>query len=437
MKPTSPKKCAFTAKWPRKRSGRKPRETSAARRWRSKTAVRCGDSRGWIRGCRTSGTRSAGFRKTPGFALTVIGTIGLALGLNTTVFSVFDSYMLKPYAIRDPYGLYWFTWVTSKGQGHSFTFHEYQQLAGRKDLFTETLAYQGFYAAADGRGMFGQLVSGNYFTMTGAGMAMGRPLLPEDAAGPGGGAVMVLSYAAWKNKFGQDPEIVGKKVYMRGMPLEVVGVAAPAFAGLETVPMEFWIPLTMHSALMDEPVFFGQKLQVIGRLHPGTSVEAAKAALTAWARQMTAELPKEQKAVGASLLSKATSIAMTGDAMATFAPFFVAFGLVLLIACANVSNMMLARALARQREMGIRVSLGAGRARLIRQLLTESLLLAIPAAAAGFAICELTLSIVRRLLLVTLPAAFLRVSRCRTWSPMRACSALSWRRRCWPRCSSA
>ena len=354
-----------------------------------------------------------GFRKTPGFALTVIGTIGLALGLNTTVFTVFDSYMLKPYAVHDPYGLYWFTWVPTKGQGHSFTWQEYSELARQKSPFTDALAYEGVYAGAGGHGMFGQLVSGNYFTMTGAGTAMGRPLLPEDAAVPGDGAVIVLSYSAWKNKLGGDPGIIGKKVFVRGQPLEVVGVADPAFAGLETVPLEFWVPLTMHVPLMGGPDLFGGKhpagLQVIGRLHPGTSVDAARAALAGWAAGVTAGGPKDEQAAGAALRSRATSISMTNDAIATFSPFFVAFGLVLLIACANVSNMMLARALARQREMGIRVSLGAGRSRLIRQLLTESLLLAIPAAVAGFLISGLTIQLAGRLMVATLPPTFVKI----------------------------
>jgi hypothetical protein len=134
-----------------------------------------------------------GFRKTPAFALTVIGTIGLALGLNTAVFSVFNAYLLKPHAVRDPYGLYWFTWVTANGQGHSFNWWEYEELCRQKGVFSDVMAYDKIDAGVDGHEMFGQVVSGNYFTMLGAGTLMGRPILPEDAAVPGGGAVMVLS----------------------------------------------------------------------------------------------------------------------------------------------------------------------------------------------------------------------------------------------------
>jgi predicted permease len=351
-----------------------------------------------------------GFRKSPGFALAVVGTIGAALGLNTTVFTVFNAYVLRPVAVRDPWALYGFTWYGKNGQGHRFTWAQYQDLATRKSPLSEVMALDRLQADVDGRTLFGQVVSGNYFTMLGVGVVEGRPLLPRDASAPGSGAVMVVSYDAWKNKFGGDPNLVGQTVHLRGHAFEVVGIANPAFAGMASFPCGFWIPITMDAAVQDgrDPLAFPQpeRLELIGRLQEGMLPETAKAALTAWSSGFGANLPVEQRPVGVAMQSSATTIPLTRDAIVTFIPIFTAFGLVLLIACANVSNMMLARALARQREIGIRVSLGAGRLRLVRQLLTESVLLAAPAAVLGFAVSQVTIEGARRAMLATVPAAF-------------------------------
>ena len=353
-----------------------------------------------------------GFRKSPGFALAVIGTIGAALGLNTTAFTVFDAYALRAFAVHDPWALYGFTWHGKNAQGHRFTWAQYQDLATRKSPFSDVIATDNLQADVDGRTLFGQLVSANYFTMLGAGVVAGRPLLSEDGTAPES-AAMVISYDAWKNKFGGDPALVGRTVHLRGHAFEVVGIANPAFSGLESFPCGFWIPLAMHAAVQDGRDLFAmpqpERLKLIGRLQEGMRPETAKAALAAWSSGFGADLPADQRPAGIFMQSNATTVPLNREAILSFLPIFVAFGLVLLIACANVSNMMLARALARQREIGIRVSLGAGRARLIRQLLTESVLLAVPAAALGFAISSLTIEGARRLLFATVPAAFRRI----------------------------
>ena len=143
-----------------------------------------------------------GFRKSPGFALAVVGTIGAALGLNTTAFTVVNAYALRPFAVRNPWGLYGFTWYAKDGQGHRFTWAQYQDLATRKSPFSSVIAGENLVADVEGRALFGQLVSGNYFTMLGVGVTEGRPLLPQDAIVAGSGAVMVISYDVWKNKSG-------------------------------------------------------------------------------------------------------------------------------------------------------------------------------------------------------------------------------------------
>ena len=192
-----------------------------------------------------------GFRKSPGFALAVIGTIGAALGLNTTAFTVLNTYALRPFAVHDPFALYNFSWYGKNGQSHRFTWAQYQDLASRKSPFSDVIAVEGLPASLEGRTLFGGLVSGNYFTMLGAGIAEGRPLLPVDAAVPGSGAVIVLSYDTWKNKFGADPNLVGKTLHLRGRAFEVVGIAHAAFAGIAIMPIAFWIPLSMEGAMQD------------------------------------------------------------------------------------------------------------------------------------------------------------------------------------------
>jgi predicted permease len=335
-----------------------------------------------------------GFRRSPGFALGVIGAIGLGIGLNTTVFTIFNTYVLRPFAVRDPYSLYRFSFSTRDGKNHSFTAAEVEDLVRRKSPFVDAAACRGYVMQMDGRASFGEIVSANYFAMLGAGMSEGRPLQPGDPP-----ETMVLSYDAWRNKFGSAAGMIGRKLYLRGHPFEVVGITSPTFAGIEPGPVAFWIPVNAVPMVVDG----SPDLRVLGRLAPGVTPEAAQAMLRAWANGITPE------ARWIFLQSAATMITVGREEIAGFLPIFLSFGLVLAIACANVSNMMLARALSRQREVAIRVSLGAGRGRLIRQLLTESVLLALPAALAGFLIAEATLWGALRLLYATIPSAMARI----------------------------
>ena len=246
--------------------------------------------------------------------------------------------------------------------------------------------------------------------MLGVGTVMGRTLTDGDASVPGGEAVIVLSHAFWERHFGADPLIVGKKILVRGYPCEVVGVLRDGFAGLDVLPHDFWVPLTLSPRIEDGPDLFGPdrpgRLEIVGRIKTGVTPKSAQAVLTAWAQRMTAGRRDDEKATGVLLESRATSIALSPLMLLLFAPIFAAFALVMVIACANVANMMLARGLARQREIGIRMSLGAARSRVVRQLLTESALLALPAAAAGFVISQAAVEFGMRALFATMPAEY-------------------------------
>lgn len=345
-----------------------------------------------------------GFRRSPLFVLTVVGTISLGLGLNTALFTLFDNFVLRPLPVRDPYSLYEFNWNDRAGHERAFSWREFENFSKNNPAFSEVIAMRGSYARSDGRPLLGILVTGNYFRMLGGVAALGRTLIPEDASAPGREPVIVLSYAAWQNKFGADPNIIGKKLALHGYPMEVIGVSREEFRGLDPAPLDYWAPITMAPQLENGGNRFVESgLRIAGRLKPRVSVSQAEVALTGFAKHVTQDRAESERAAGVVLESRATAMRLSLKTIGLFSPLGVAVGLVLLLACANVANMMLARAMARQREIGIRLSLGAARGRLIRQLLTESLLLAIPASLAGFLVARTAVEAGLRIMYATLP----------------------------------
>jgi predicted permease len=347
-------------------------------------------------------------RRTPTFALTVIATLALGLGLNTAVFTLLNAYLFRPTAVVNPHSLYLFTYANRAGRGHVFSWPEYQAFERENPVFSEIAgARKQVIARIDGRVALGQLVTTNYFRMLGVGAAVGRVLDPEETAQPGGPAVIVLSHPFWRRQFGGDPSVVGKHLVIRGHSYDVAGVAREGFVGIDILPHDFWVPMTFASQLLDGPDLFGpehpERLEIVGRLKPGVTTASAGAALSVWARGMTEHRSDLDKADRVILESRATTVSIAPPILLILTPIVVAFGLVLVIACANVANMMLARALSRQREIATRLSLGASRARIIRHLVTESLLLAVPAAVAAFGISVLAVDLCLRALYGTLP----------------------------------
>jgi predicted permease len=340
-----------------------------------------------------------GIRKAPGFALTVVGTIGLGLGVNAAMFTVFNTCVFRTIPVYDPHNLYEVWWVSKNGEWNA-TWSQFQALRRENTVFTDVAVYTRLFTPLEGRPAVGQTVSVNYFTLLAPGVQLGRLIEPGDIG------VVVLSYNEWQNSFGADPNILGRKLHLRGQPLEVIGVTTPGFGGIGDMGLDFWVAATPPPTGTDPSVY-----RTLCRLKPGITREGARSAVLSWAKANTAAQPAERKARNAEIVSRATGIEFSPEMLAALSPIFAAFGLVLAIACANVSNMMLARALSRQREIAIRVSLGAGRTRLVCQLLTESLLLAIPAAAAGIAISQATLRFGVWLMLHTLPPALARVVR--------------------------
>jgi predicted permease len=350
-----------------------------------------------------------GFRRAPRFALTVLLTIGLGLGLVTSAFTIFDAYVLRLFEVRDPRSLFEMRFHDRWGRERNASWNEYLALPRANPAFSESFASVWIIVRRGGEPVMLQAVTGGFFRMLGVGPALGRVIQPDDAATPGGAPVLVLSHRAWLSKFGGDSSVVGARLRIRDRSYEVIGVARSGFDGLSDTPPDFWVPITMAAALDDRPTASSADdamLKVVGRLVPGMSPASAARALSAWALAATADRPERERAPTVTLEPRATPVYMSPATMLEVSPLFVAFALVLVIACANVANMMLARGMARQRELGIRLALGASRGRLVRQLMTEALLLAVPAALVGYALSRLALDVAVRLMFATVPDAF-------------------------------
>lgn len=316
-------------------------------------------------------------RRSKAFAGTAVFTLAIGLALASVAFTLFNAYVLRPFAVRDPDSLYAVAW-RAKDRGHGMhSWRVYESIRARRDVFTDALATRSVFALAKTRHWAGLVVSGNYFRMLGPRLALGRPIDESDARSPLGDNVVVISHAVWKSVFHLDPAVIGTKIPLRAHTYEVIGVAAEEFGGLRESPPDFWAPMSMHAAFRTEDV----AVEVVGRLRPGVSKEHAEAALAPLAVQQAPDLHVD-------LHPRATVVAYTPFMLVAFAPVVFALGLVLATCCANVANMMLARGLARQREIGVRLSVGAGRARLIRQLLTEALVIAMLAGIAGIVLAR-------------------------------------------------
>jgi predicted permease len=345
-------------------------------------------------------------RRTPLFAATVAATMGLGLGLVGSAFTLLNAYILKPIDVPNPRSLYALSWDTETTRRHRFGLADYEALQRDAKDFSRLAAMQDVSAMRDAVSMRGLLVTGNYFELLGTKPALGRLLRSDDATAPGAGAVVVLNYNAWRSRFGADPTIVGQQITLGRQRYEVIGVTEP----LTTLPgqelISFWAPLTMARAFATTDPWSdpdAATLFVVGRLRAEATAQSAHAWLDVWLRQ---RFPPPSDAMPVTVLmdSLATRIPLNRETAIMFSLLMSAFGLVLLVACANVTNLMLARALARQPEITVRLALGASRWRVARQLIVESLMLAVPAAVVGLALIAVTARVFPTLIVSTFPS---------------------------------
>jgi predicted permease len=345
-----------------------------------------------------------GLWHSPAFAATTVLTLAVGMGLVTVVFAVFNAYVLRPFAVRDPYSLYAIGWRSQEAAGSTFRWNDYEELRARRDLFDGVVAEAARTVSSHGQQLSVGFVSGNYFDVLGARVSLGRALMADDTRNPGGEPVAVLSHQTWRRLFDGDAAALGRHLEVNGRKVVIVGVMAAAFVGLDDVPRDVWIPITMHGPVVNEDLFSSsqsREIRVTARLRHDVTPQQAQASLVL--SPFETRLAGRIDAVRAHLQLRATPTRMTLEAFAIVGPLLTAFALVLVTACANASNVMLARANARHREIGVRLSLGASRGRVVRQLTTEGLLIATLAGLAGLALAGVLLRVGMFLFVAMLP----------------------------------
>jgi putative ABC transport system permease protein len=350
--------------------------------------------------------------RTPGFAAVAILTLTLGIGANTAIFTLLHRVMLASLPVEDPQQLIEILGSRPPGPpGTAFSYQGLQNLRSQTQVCSSIIGFSNiiFHTLIDGNVMErlpGLLVTGDYFSTLGLHTVLGRPIMPEDDRPDAGNAVAVISYAMWQNRFGGDPGAIGKTVVLENVPFTIIGVAPAGFNGLEIGrETDIWVPLESERS-MRSPSYtssVGYKwIRMVGRLRPGATVQQARAELDVLYSKSVIEneiaaLQREDPRFDPESVKRmrtwtvvvqpaGTGLSRTREQYAK--PLLVLMtivGFLLLIACTNVANLLFARALGREKEIALRLSLGAKRSRLIRQLLTESAVLVSAGGALGLA----------------------------------------------------
>ena len=357
------------------------------------------------------------FRKSPGFALTVILTIALGIGANTAIFTLVHAVLIKSLPVVDPKTLYRVGdkddccvnggFLDEDGDFDLFSYElyrhfrdttpEFEQLAAMESGSGRITVRRGSEPA---KALYSEYVSGNYFSTFGIGPFAGRMLMPADDVA-GAAPAVVMSYQAWRSDYGGDPSIVGSTLYIQRQPMTVVGVAPPGFFGdrIRENPPALWIPLSSEPVVERETSLLhvpdSNWLYAIGRVKPGVNVGSLQAKMSTTLRVWLGNHQEYTRNGGSTVIPKQHVVITAGGAgiqnlqQETHKGLYLLMtisALVLLVACANVANLLLARGATRKAETSIRMALGAARSRLIRQMLTESVLLGCLGGLAGLAV---------------------------------------------------
>ena len=349
--------------------------------------------------------------KKPGFAALAIISMALGIGANTSIFSLIDTVLLRPLPVHEPAQLRQVYGTLHNGADITLqSYPNYKDYRDRNTVMSGMMAYRIVVSSLSHAGtnqrVWGYLVSGNYFDVLGVKPVLGRAFLPEEDQTPGSHPVAVLSHGCWERRFGSDPAIVGQTVQFNGQPFTVIGVAPKGFIGTEVAyAPEMFVPITMAAAMDPGAKWLESRtsdnLWIVGRLKPGMSEAQAEAGLQTLTAQLAQEYP-ENAGRGVLLMEPGLFLPEIRNSVFGFAGvLFAVGGLVLLLACVNLANLLLARATERRKEIAVRLAVGASRSRLVRQLLTESVLISVAGGAAGVALAAFINRVVRGIQLPT------------------------------------
>ena len=323
--------------------------------------------------------------KRPVLTFVAVFTLALGIGATTAIFSVVNSVLLRPLPYDDPerLAMIWETNAKERSDTAPASFDDYADFKQARQHFTQIAATTSrwIFNVTDGvepRQVGGMFVSANFFSMLGAKPHTGR-FFTEDEDKPGAPNVVVLSHSLWQQQFGGRPDMVGQTIRLEGNPVTVIGIAQPGFQFME--PAELWRPLASNPIVAANAGRAVRLFNIVGKLNEGSTIEQAQAEVAGIAKGLEQQFPNSNSGIGARVVSLHEQV--TGKVETLLWVLLGAVVLVLLIACVNVTNLMLAQASARQKEIAVRSALGASRWRLIRQLLIESSLLATVSGALG------------------------------------------------------